>query len=147
MVASSEIGTNDGALEANQPRAPRLSTEETDSLLRSHYETTFLSQRRMPSASKQEEAIARHLASEGLDSRILESLECRESLCKLQISATSGEATSKLWGRGPFEYGGFYYLTDDGSRTIAYMGIQGHPFPKANLRELARNRLGVEKPL
>lgn len=66
----------------------------------------------------------------------LEAVDCRASICKLTFNHTAGttrEDIGGLWANGPFVAGSWDYLTEDGTRTIAYIGTPGHGLPILDL--------------
>jgi hypothetical protein len=66
----------------------------------------------------------------------LETNDCRARMCKLTFNHSSGktrEDVSALWGTGPLTMGSWDYLTEDGTRTVAYIGTEGHALPVLDL--------------
>jgi hypothetical protein len=68
----------------------------------------------------------------------LERVDCRSTLCRLEIRhngrASRAPFVDLLFG--PLSFGAYYYPSEDAMRTIAYVGMPGHPLPMPTPAEL-----------
>jgi hypothetical protein len=82
-------------------------------------------------AGAQEASISEFVKHEGGDGTVLESVECRSTLCRLKLRFADGQTRDAFklkLGMPPLNDGGFY--RDQGETGLAYFAARkGHPLP------------------
>ena len=59
-------------------------------------------------------------------------VECHSQTCKLTLTHAAGKTRDELgmlWGGGPLQNGSFDYVSEDGTKTYAFVGMPGHDLP------------------
>ncbi|MBN1984028.1 MAG: hypothetical protein JW795_21035 [Chitinivibrionales bacterium] len=94
-------------------------------------------QRDGPAASEFEEKITQVVDESG--NRLIETVDCRTTLCRLEIRHDNlsgvNQSTDSLLDLMA-QYGRFQYLSEDGEKTIAFVGMPNHPLPQLDVDDL-----------
>jgi hypothetical protein len=62
----------------------------------------------------------------------LQGVECHTRTCRLTLTHGAGKTRDELgmlWGGGPLANGSFDYVSEDGTRTYAFVGMPGYALP------------------
>jgi hypothetical protein len=61
----------------------------------------------------------------------IQAIECRATLCRVEIrhNDPSGRERFTDFLFGPLRYGAYDYVSEDGGKTIAFVGMPEHPLP------------------
>jgi hypothetical protein len=85
-------------------------------------------------------ALEEVIVSAGLRREMIDSVDCRASMCRITLLTDSNqrESLNNVWGNGPLTQGSFDYLTDTskGPMTVIYAGVTGHPLRTPDPRTL-----------
>jgi hypothetical protein len=124
-----ELDVSAAALPAPEPRrSPAPSDEEAHARRTFVYQGRFESEpREAKAADEYEDALEAYL-SDPLLGR-LQSVQCRASMCRFEVRHTEPGQRVQLgarFGRGPLTQGGYDYLSEDETSTIAFVGMPGH---------------------
>ena len=137
--------------EADEPEADAPEAESPEAVaLKEHedrvafYSDSFNEEARDESAAAEFEASISEAVNASGHSEIGE-VDCRSTMCRLEVlhNDTSGRQRFAEFGFGPLRYGAYVYPTEDGQKTIAYVGMPNHSLPRFNAsnRDVQAERL------
>lgn len=107
-----------------------LSPKEKREIRVTHYDQLLAAETRDAAAAGEFERTL-DIGFSGVEHSSLEQVDCRTTLCRIEIRHNDRTGRERfgefVLGSGPLKYGTFDYLSEDGERTIAYVGMPGHP--------------------
>lgn len=121
-AADSDVGSD----ETDEATAP-LSDPEVHERYRVAYDGALSAEARDATTANEFEARL-HAAFASDSRRRLERVECRSTLCKLEISHQDPRHRTNLddLHDGPLKYGSYSYWDEDAQRTMAFIGMPDH---------------------
>lgn len=138
VAAAPETGARPSDAPEESSAAPEMSASDLHENRVHTYTRRFNEEPREASAAAAfEEAITSVVDASGHSS--MESVECRTSMCRLEIrhNDPSGRERFIDFMFGPLRFGAYDYLSEDGDKTIAFVGMPNHTLPKIDSDELA----------
>lgn len=137
-AGSQEQQAQEETSEASAEQAPPLSSKERRERKVAFYSGRLeLEARDEQAAAEFEQKLEQGFAT--ISHSSLGKVDCRSTMCRIEIIHTEPNARDKLHelvlGSGPLKYGSYDYVDQEagggGTRTIAYVGMPGHPLVSA----------------
>lgn len=114
-----------------KPARPQLTPEERHARRVDYYSSLLVSEGRDYQLAEEFEQKL-NSTFENIEHSSLQSVDCRSTLCKIEIrhqTAGARRHLDELILRGPMKHGSFDYVTEDGMGTVMFAGLPGHPLP------------------
>jgi hypothetical protein len=111
--------------------APPPSDAETLERRVSSYATAFDAELRDPGVARAHEGAVTGYFEQQAPGALL-AVECHSLTCRLTLTHGAGKTRDELgmlWGGGPLQNGSFDYVSADGTKTYAFVGMPGHDLP------------------